>query len=210
MGLIGRDGQWHARPEWTALEWSSACGAFVARRDGRVGLVDAKGRVSVEPHYAEVAPLTDGERAEMLDALGAIRHIVRRDDGRCAIVDGQGRVLTPFDFVNMGALTWLPDDEAVPGELFTRYAIGVLPGEPGQLAICDLKTGGTVAQGRYDDVAGLFWGRSRLAGLRAGRGRQRRAGDGAARGRHRAASGALRGSATMRCSTTIATTMHGM
>ena len=157
-GLIGRDGQWHARPEWTALEWSSACGAFVARRDGRVGLVDAKGRVIVEPHYAEVAPLTDGERAEMLDALGAIRHIVRRDDGRCAIVDGQGRVLTPFDFVNMGALTWLPDDEAVPGELFTRYAIGVLPGEPGQLAICDLETGGTVAQGRYDDVAGLFWG----------------------------------------------------
>ncbi|PRG00024.1 hypothetical protein C6Q14_22170 [Burkholderia ambifaria] len=157
-GLIGRDGQWHARPEWTALEWSSACGAFVARRDGRVGLVDAKGRVIVEPHYAEVAPLTDGERAEMLDALGAIRHIVRRDDGRCAIVDGQGRVLTPFDFVNMGALTWLPDDEAVPGELFTRYAIGVLPGEPGQLAICDLETGGTIAQGHYDDVAGLFWG----------------------------------------------------
>ncbi|AXF22556.1 hypothetical protein CUJ89_18685 [Burkholderia pyrrocinia] len=157
-GLIGRDGQWRAQPEWAALEWSSECGAFVARRSGHVGLVDAKGRVIVEPHYAEVAPLTDGDRAETFDELGAIRHIVRRDDGRCAIVDGQGRELTPFDFVNMGALSWLPDDEAVPGELFTRYAIGVLPGEPVQLAICDLETGATIAQGRYDDVAGLFWG----------------------------------------------------
>ncbi|KVL30142.1 WG repeat-containing protein [Burkholderia sp. MSMB1835] len=157
-GLIGRDGQWRAQPEWAALEWSSECGAFVARRNGHVGLVDAKGRVIVEPCYAEVAPLTDGDRAEMFDELGAIRHIVRRDDGRCAIVDGQGRVLTPFDFVDMGALSWLPDDEAVPGELFTRYAIGVLPGEPVRLAICDLETGATIAQGRYDDVAGLFWG----------------------------------------------------
>ncbi|MPV58674.1 hypothetical protein CFB46_17335 [Burkholderia sp. HI2761] len=157
-GLIGRDGQWRAQPEWAALEWSSECAAFVARRNGHVGLVDAKGRVIVEPHYAEVAPLTDGDHAEMFDELGAIRHIVRRDDRRCAIVDGQGRVLTPFDFVDMGALSWLPDDEAVPGELFTRYAIGVLPGEPVQLAICDLETGATIAQGRYDDVAGLFWG----------------------------------------------------
>ncbi|AOI76657.1 WG repeat-containing protein [Burkholderia sp. NRF60-BP8] len=157
-GLIGRDGQWRVQPEWAALEWSSECGAFVARRNGHVGLVDAKGRVIVEPCYAEVAPLIDGDRAEMFDELGAIRHIVRRDDGRCAIVDGQGRVLTPFDFVDMGALSWLPDDEAVPGELFTRYAIGVLPGEPVQLAICDLETGATIAQGRYDDVAGLFWG----------------------------------------------------
>ncbi|WP_175873374.1 WG repeat-containing protein [Burkholderia sp. BCC0397] len=157
-GLIGRDGKWRAQPEWASLEWSSELGAFVAGRDGHVGVVDAKGRVIVEPHYAEVAPLTDDDRAEMLDELGAIRHIVRRDDGRCAIVDGEGRVLTPFDFVNMGALSWLPDDEMVPGELFTRYAIGVLPGEPAQLAICDLETGATIAQGRYDDVAGLFWG----------------------------------------------------
>ncbi|HHL4081344.1 WG repeat-containing protein [Burkholderia sola] len=60
-GLIGRDGKWRAEPEWAALEWSSECGAFVARRDGHVGLVDEKGRMIVEPHYAEVAPLTDGE-----------------------------------------------------------------------------------------------------------------------------------------------------
>ncbi|MCA8024874.1 WG repeat-containing protein [Burkholderia cepacia] len=157
-GLIGRDGQWRAPPEWAALEWSSECGAFLARRNGHVGLVDAKGRVVVEPFYAEIATLTDDERTDMLSELGAIRHVVRRDDGRCAIVDGQGHVLTPFDFVNMGALPWLPDDEAVPGELFTRYAIGVLPGEPVKVAICDLEKGATVVQGRYDDVAGLFWG----------------------------------------------------
>ncbi|MDN7591240.1 WG repeat-containing protein [Burkholderia seminalis] len=157
-GLVGRAGQWLAEPEWASLEWSSECGAFLARRDGdHVGLVDLKGRMVVEPHYADIARL-DGTPTEHVADLGAIRHVVRRDDGRCAVVDGQGRVRVPFDFVNLGALSWLPDDEAVPGEWATRYAIGVLPGEPVRLAICDLDTGATIAQGRYDDVCGLFWG----------------------------------------------------
>ncbi|WP_244109379.1 hypothetical protein [Burkholderia anthina] len=89
---------------------------------------------------------------------GEIRHIVRRDDGRCAIVDELGRALTPFDFVNMGAPSWLPDDGAVPRELFRRHAIGVLPGEPMQVVMCDLDAGTTIAPGRCDDVSGLYWG----------------------------------------------------
>ncbi|VWD57815.1 hypothetical protein BLA50215_06941 [Burkholderia lata] len=157
-GLVDRDGRWLARPEWTSLEWSFECGAFLAQRGDHVGLVDLNGRTVVEPRYAEIARLIDGERTETLADLGAIRHIVRRDDGRCTIVDGQGRALTPFDFVNMGALSWLPDAEAVPRDLVRRYAIGILPGEPVHVAICDLDTGATLVQGRYDDVDGVSWG----------------------------------------------------
>ncbi|QQK05545.1 MULTISPECIES: WG repeat-containing protein [Burkholderia] len=157
-GLVGRDGQWLARPEWASLEWSVEHGAFLAQRADHVGLVDLKGRVVVEPRYAEVARLIDVERTETLAELGEIRHIVRRDDGRCAIVDGLGRALTPFEFVNMGALSWLPDDGAVPRELFRRHAIGILPGEPMQAAICDLDAGTTITLGRCDDVSGLYWG----------------------------------------------------
>jgi len=156
-GLVGRDGQWLARPEWTSLEWSFECGAFLAQRDDHVGLVDAIGRLVVEPRYAEIAKLNDVPTETVTDP-GAIRHVVRRDDGRCSIVDGRGRALLPFDFVNLGAPSWLPDDETVPRERFTRYAIGILPGEPAQVAICDLDTGVSIAQGRYDDVAGVFWG----------------------------------------------------
>ena len=90
-GLIGRDGQWRAQPEWDALEWSSECGAFVARRNGHVGLVDAKGRVVVEPHYAEVARLTDDERTDMLTeparsaiSCGATTGVARSSTGRAA------------------------------------------------------------------------------------------------------------------------------
>ncbi|WP_423380464.1 WG repeat-containing protein [Burkholderia sp. LMG 32019] len=157
-GLVGRDGQWLARPEWASLEWSFEHGAFLAQRDDHVGLVDLKGRVVVEPRYAEIARLIDGERTETVTELGAIRHIVRRDDGRCAIVDALGRVLTPFDFVNMGALSWLPDDGAVPHALLRRHAIGILPDEPIRVAICDLDAGTTIALGRCDDVSGLYWG----------------------------------------------------
>ncbi|WP_175824072.1 WG repeat-containing protein [Burkholderia sp. BCC0419] len=157
-GLVGRDGQWLTKPEWASLEWSSECGAFLAQRDDdHVGLVDLNGRMVVEPRYAEIAKLDDTPTERVAD-LGAIRHIVRRDDGRCAIVDGRGRALVPFDFVNLGALSWLPEDEAVPGALSTRFALGVLLGEPVQVAICDLDTGATIVQGPYDDVSGLFWG----------------------------------------------------
>ncbi|WP_254624530.1 WG repeat-containing protein [Burkholderia diffusa] len=48
-GLIGRDGQWRARPEWTSLDWSPERDAFLAERDGTVALIDVKGRVVVEP-----------------------------------------------------------------------------------------------------------------------------------------------------------------
>ncbi|CAB3767815.1 hypothetical protein GQ57_25365 [Burkholderia sp. MSh2] len=157
-GLAGRDGQWLARPEWTSLEWSSECGAFLAERGGHTGLVDLKGRTVVAPRYAEIAKLIDGGRTEDVAEPGAIRHIVRRGDGRCAIVDGLDRVLTPFDFLNMGALSWLPDDAAVPRELFTRYAVGVESAEPVRFAICDLEAGATISLGRCDDVAGLFFG----------------------------------------------------
>ncbi|RQS20959.1 WG repeat-containing protein [Burkholderia sp. Bp8992] len=160
-GLVGRDGQWLTKPEWASLEWSSECGAFLAQRDDdHVGLVDLNGRTVVEPRYAEIAKLDDTPTERVAD-LGAIRHIVRRDDGRCAVVDGHGRALVPFDFVNLGALSWLSDDEAVPGALSKRYALGVLPGEPVQLAICDLDTGATIAQGPYDIVSGLYWGADR-------------------------------------------------
>ncbi|MBN3843369.1 WG repeat-containing protein [Burkholderia sp. Ac-20349] len=166
-GLVDRDGQWRARPEWTSLEWSSECGAFIAQRGDHVGLVDLNGRTVVEPRYAEIARLIDGERTETVTDLGAIRHIVRRGDGRCAIVDGLGRALTRFDFVNMWALPWLPDDTAVPRELLTRYAVGLLSEDPMHVAICDLETGTTISLGRCDDPAGLFFasGYGWLAGV---------------------------------------------
>lgn len=47
--LFGRDGQWRARPEWTSLDWSPERDAFLAERDGKVGLVDVTGRVVVVP-----------------------------------------------------------------------------------------------------------------------------------------------------------------
>ncbi|RQR52889.1 WG repeat-containing protein [Burkholderia sp. Bp9125] len=151
-GIVGRDGQWRARPEWTSLEWSAGCDAYLAQRGGHMGAVDLTGRVVVEPRYAKVAALTDGARME------ALRYVVWRDDARCAIVDGEGRVLTPFDFTNAGALQWLPGDDDVPAALRARHAVGVMPGEPASLAVCDLATGVTIALGRHDDVAGLHWG----------------------------------------------------
>ncbi|KVX13060.1 hypothetical protein WL01_20095 [Burkholderia ubonensis] len=157
-GLVGRDGQWRARPEWTSLEWSAECNAYLAQRDDHAGLVDMTGRVVIEPRYARVAPLADINRMETLHELGAMRYVVQRDDARCAIVDGDGRVLTPFDFTNAGTLQWLPDDEEVPAELFTRHAVGVMPGEPASLAVCDFDTGATIALGQYDEVTGLYWG----------------------------------------------------
>ncbi|ADU34293.1 SEL1-like repeat protein [Variovorax paradoxus] len=121
-GLVRADGEWAAPPDFEQLQWRHDWEAFEATRDGKSGLLDAQGRVVIEPVYEQVDLLEeypiefltseDNDPANERNAEARPkRFAVERADGVCGLVDGRGRVLVPFDYGRFETLEPLTGQE---------------------------------------------------------------------------------------------------
>ncbi|MDQ0015259.1 TPR repeat protein [Variovorax boronicumulans] len=121
-GLVRAGGDWAVPPGFDSLQWRHDWEAFEATRDGKAGLLDAQGRVVIEPVYAQVDLLEEypiefltTEDNDPANERGAQarpkRFAVERADGLCGLIDGQGRVLVPFDYGRFETLEPLSGQE---------------------------------------------------------------------------------------------------
>ena len=121
-GLVRADGEWAVPPDFENIQWRHDWEGFEATRDGKAGLLDAQGRVVIEPVYEQVALLEEypiesltSEDNDPSNERGAParpkRFAVERADGLCGLIDGQGRVLVPFDYGRFETLEPLTGEE---------------------------------------------------------------------------------------------------
>jgi len=121
-GLVRADGEWAVPPAFEQLQWRHDWEGFEATRDGKAGLLDAQGRVVIEPVYEQVDLLEEypiesltSEDNDPSNERGAPtrpkRFAVERADGLCGLIDGQGRVLVPFDYGRFETLEPLTGEE---------------------------------------------------------------------------------------------------
>ncbi|MEZ2294657.1 WG repeat-containing protein [Variovorax sp. RCC_210] len=125
-GLVRADGEWALPPGFDLLQWRHDWEAFEATRGGKTGLLDAQGRVAIEPVYTQIELLgeypvellqSDDERDAAKDrepqAPRPKRFAVERAEGECGLVDALGRVLVPFDYGLFETLEPLTGEERV-------------------------------------------------------------------------------------------------
>lgn len=59
-GLLDRDGRWVVEPTYSALYPEGRGGWYAERRGGVVGVLDAQGKVLIEPRFQYIGPFVDG------------------------------------------------------------------------------------------------------------------------------------------------------
>lgn len=159
-GLKTHGDEWVVPVEWRELAWYPECHAFIAERKGRQGLIDCRGRMLVEPIYAEVTAFGNDKVMKALRAQSIERFVVKNDAGSAMVIDGDGHLLTPSDgYTDIAAFDWFAGEGPVPVATVARYVRAVLSDEENAaVAIFDIDKQVEVVRGDYIWTYALCWG----------------------------------------------------
>jgi hypothetical protein len=107
-GLVRASGEWAVPPSFDILQWRFEWEAFEATREGRTGLLDARGRAvrsnrcTRRSNCSRNTPSSccnaDDAAKEREHAPRPKRFAVERAEGECGLLDAPGRTLVPFEY----------------------------------------------------------------------------------------------------------------
>jgi uncharacterized protein len=175
-GLVRAGGDWAVPPGFELLRWRHDWEAFEATRSGKAGLLDAQGRVVIEPEYAQVELLEeypielltteddDAANERGAQARRPKRFVVERKDGLCGLIDGQGRLVVPFDYGRFETLEPLTGQERahamVQRDLVRVASKGrrTAKNAPWLRGIYDVAAGRELVPCRHRTLQPLAWG----------------------------------------------------
>jgi TPR repeat protein len=173
-GLVRASGEWAVPPHFELLQWRHDWEAFEAAREGRTGLLDARGRIAIEPLYAQVELLeeypvellacADDAAMEREHAPRPKRFAVERAEGECGLLDAPGRTLVPFEYGLFETLEPLSGEERAHA-LVRRDLVRVASkgdrkakNAPWLRGIYDIAAGRELVPCRHRTIQPLTWG----------------------------------------------------
>jgi len=172
-GLVRASGEWAVPPGFDAIAWRHDWEAFEVTRNAKTGLVDAQGRLAIEPLYEQVE-LLEEYPIELLEPADAAaegraeprpkRFAVQRAGGQCGLVDARGRLLVPFDYGLFETLEPLTGEErahALAGRDLVRVASRggrKAKNAPWLRGIYDIGAGRELVPCRHRTIQPLAWG----------------------------------------------------